>query len=187
MVKISLTKTAYFMLATTLFFVSTAPCGLGSDYKHDLPYEAIRRLQPALKHDRAKRLARAFENVAKREGVDWRLLVSISFHETSLGLHTVNSKSGDYGLMQLNKKIILHYGLSHDRVMSDAEYSLTWACRLLKENQKRYGSKYTYWLGIYRSGTALHRSEIRANAKSYDKIVRHTAGRIGYNSQLAAR
>lgn len=167
----------------------SAPCGLGSDSLSDItfPVQAIERLQPALKGVKAHRLARTFEKVAARCGMDWHLLMAIAYNESSLIQGKVNSSTHDYGMMQINQKNILRYGLSRDKILRDPEYSLEFACKLLKDNRARYSAKYTYWVGIYRSGTALHRSAIRNNARSYDHMIRSTARGIGYQEFEYAR
>ncbi len=159
-----------------------APCGLGSDdlADHTFPLQAVQRLQPGLTQDKALRLARAFERIASTCGVDWRLLVSIAYHESSLIDGKVNHDTQDYGLMQINSNTALRFGLSRDRLLKDPSYSIEAACRLLTDNRMRYGAKYSFWLGIYRSGTALNKSRIVANAKSYDRMIRTTAQQIGY-------
>lgn len=144
-------------------------------------YHAITKLQPGLTVARAERLARTFTHVAVDCGIDWRLLVSIAYHESSLGIQLVNARTRDYGIMQVNQKNVLRYSLSQDRLMKDAAYSIRFACGLLKDNRARYGSKYPYWLGIYRSGTALWKNDIRDNAQRYDRIIRRTARSLGYH------
>ena len=146
---------------------------------------AIKDLQPSISYKRSRYLSNTFIAVSNEAScqIPWQILVSISFNESSLGLNLVNSKSKDYGLMQINHKNILRYGLSKDMLLQDAAYSIRFACKILADNKKRYSKKYPYWLGIYRSGTALWKQSIRENAKRYDKIIRRTAKRIGYNDE----
>jgi hypothetical protein len=80
--------------------------------------------------------------------------------------------------MQINQKTIARRKLSKSRLLSDAAYSVRFACQLLNENKARYERKHLYWLGIYRSGTALHKKKIVDNAKRYDTIVRRTAAKL---------
>ena len=182
---VAIRLTAILLLSLSSFLLAV-PCGLGSEREVDPQYEAIRRLQPRLKPGKALRLARAIERVASACGMPWQILTSIAFHESSLGLNTENTRTNDYGLMQVNKKNLLRDGLSLTKIRQDAAYSLEFACKLLKENRDRYGEKYPYWLGIYRSGTALWREDIRANARRYDRMVRRTARLIGYHGPAVA-
>lgn len=176
-----------FTLSTISAFLLAVPTGQGSERHRDDPYDAVRKLQPGISKAAAMRLARSIERVAKSEdcNMPWQLLAAIAYHESSLGVRTVNEATHDYGLMQINKKNVLRYGLSQSRIVKDAEYSIKFACRLLKDNHDRYGNRYPYWLGIYRSGTALWRQEIRANAQRYDHMVRRTAKAIGLNEANA--
>lgn len=115
------------------------------------------------------------------------MLLSIAFNESSLNQAATNGTTKDYGLMQINQKTILRYGLDESRLMKDMVYSLRAACRILRDNHDKYGDRYVYWIGIYRSGTALWREEIRRNAESYDRIIRRTAKRIGFDREIALR
>lgn len=168
--------------------VLTAPCGLGSDNLSGFtfPLQAVQQLQPSLSVVKARKLAQAFQTTAHSCGMDWRILVSIAYHESSLIIGTVNPTTQDYGLMQVNVKNILRFGLSRDKLLKDPAYSLEFACKLLKDNQKRYSSKHPYWIGIYRSGTALSKRKIVANAKSYDRMIRITAKSLGYQEVVYA-
>jgi hypothetical protein len=173
--------------AIALFLTSVASAGLGSDEANDFRYSAILKLQPALPKQRAKRIAHALEQVGRTCTIPWPILVSIAFNESSLGINTLNPETQDFGLMQVNEKNFLRYGLSQSRLMKDEAYSLTAACRILEENQARYGKRLTYWLGLYRSGTAIWEARVRENAKRYDRMIRKTALRIGYKEQRAEK
>lgn len=158
---------------------STSP--LPSPQVRDLTAEqikaAVEQLQPGLPQGRSEVVAQAIAaNLKTGEcGVPWPILVSIAYHESRFGLHPYNAVSKDYGLMQINNKQVLRLGLVHAKVMTDATYSVRAACKILGANKARYGKKLTYWLGIYRSGTALWRDEIRDNAIRYDTLIRGTA------------
>lgn len=170
-------------------FALTAPVGLGSDdlRNYTFPIQAVMRLQPALSLPKARILARAFESTAHSCGVDWHLLVAIAYHESSLKIETFNSITMDYGLMQINEKNAMRFGLSRTKLMRDPTYSMQFACKLIKDNRERYSAKYPFWLGIYRSGTAFSKQKIVANARSYDKMIRTTAKSIGYSEVEYAR
>lgn len=144
--------------------------------------DAIGYLRPAMPIKDALRLETALLKVTATEQCDipWELLLSIAFHESTLGLNQINAGSGDYGLMQININNIKRKNLSKDKLLADYEYSLTAACNILVDNKARYAKNIPYWIGIYRSGTALWKPAIKLNAKSYDKMVRRVAQKIGY-------
>jgi hypothetical protein len=171
-----------FIFTIAVASTATAPCGLGSDDLSGVttPLHAVRKLQPRLPLTKARKLALAFQDTASRCGMDWRLLVSIAYHESSLRVGAMNEETRDYGLMQINENLILRFGLSREKLLKDPAYSIEFACKLLKDNHKRYGAKYSYWLGIYRSGTALKNERIVANAQSYDRMIRSTAEGLGH-------
>lgn len=163
-------------------FLGAVPAGQGSipKAKDDPILQAIHKLQPALSNGRAGRLARSFAIAAHDCNIPWQLLVSIAFHESSLGVNVVNAKTHDFGLMQVNEKTALRYDLSQDRLLRDEAYSLAAACRVLSDNRDKYSKRLPYWLGIYRSGTRLSDPRIRENAKRYDHMIRITAATLGY-------
>jgi hypothetical protein len=177
------TNFAVFLAATSFFFAGVAPAGRSNETPKRRPSPAIgaiRTLQPKLTGQKAARLAYIFESAASDCNIPWQLLVSIAFHESSLGYNLVNARTHDFGIMQVNSKTSLRYGLSQDRLLKDEAYSLAAACRVLADNKARYAKHLPYWLGIYRSGTRLNDPRIRENAKQYDHMIRLTAASIGY-------
>lgn len=159
-------------------------------YEPDPVITAIVKLQPNLSRTEVLRISSALRSVYEDGtcSIPWQLVLSIAFHESSLRITAINSKSKDYGFMQISKNNIDKMSLNKIRLMSDYKYSLRVACKILSYNQSRYSHKVFYWLGLYRSGNALWKQNIRANAISYDKMVRSTAYKIGYrynNRQIA--
>lgn len=141
--------------------------------------QAIHRLSPVLSKAEVAKLSHALRTVKHNDcKVDWKVLIAVAFKESSFHTHAMNKSTGDYGLMQLNEKMIVHYGLSRDRLLKDETYAMQAGCRVLQENQTRYSARYAYWVGIYRSGTALWKESIRTNAKSYDRHIKLLAERM---------
>lgn len=175
---------------TLYLFLLSLPCvlavstGQGSDQTTELAYDRIRSLQPQLSKARAKTLAHAFMTVANEEScqMPWQILAAIAYNESSLGVSNVNARSKDYGIMQINTRTMARMGLNHNRVMKDDGYSISAACKILRDNKNHYGNK-PYWIGIYRSGTAFANPKIVANAKRYHKIIMRTAYAIN-NEQV---
>lgn len=143
----------------------------------------IKRLQPSLKPIDQKRLAKALRDTAKKCGIPWEILLSIAFHESGLNRHAVNHKTHDYGLTQINEKMILTLGLDPRRLVEDERYALEAACRILEENRTKHSGQVTYWLGMYRSGIAVWKYAVRHNAISYDRMIRSTAAEMGYEAK----
>lgn len=155
---------------------------IGAVSTEERAYQAIRQLQPKLTAKVARQLAKAFVKVSSEPacGMPWQILISIAFNESSLGLKLHNARSRDYGLMQINHKTIERMELNQERIMKDPAYSIEASCSILRFNKNAYGNKHAFWLGIYRSGTALYKKSIRDNAKRYHTIVMRTAAKIGY-------
>lgn len=178
MVKQIYKKTVAFSFALGMWSAFQGTTATPAVYSIDPVVSAITKLQPALKPAKAKKLAEAL--VKARCTIPWQILVSIAYHESSLRMDAHNASTNDHGLMQINSKNFLRYGLAHDRLVKDAGYSIQAACRILEENRERYAGRVPYWIGLYRSGTALWKENIRDSAMRYDRIIRRTASTLGY-------
>lgn len=110
--------------------------------------------------------------------ISWPILLSVAFNESSLRRGAVG-RTKDYGLTQINHRNVLIRNLDWRKLMTDEHYSLSVACDILTENKIGYSKKFTYWLGLYRSGTRLKDPRVRQSAIRYDRIVRRTAAQIG--------
>lgn len=140
---------------------------------------AIKNLQPHISNKDLQELTLAFSSLGNHGcDIDWPLLMSIAFNESSLIKTTVNKKSNDYGLMQLNEKTINRLKINKTKLLTSAAYALQRGCELLMWNREKFSARHEYWLGIYRAGVALHKKRIRDSAISYDNIIRKTAAEI---------
>lgn len=146
----------------------------------DKQYAAIKKLQPKIAHKDAVKLAHALRSAAHTCNAPWEILLSIAFNESSLNKKSVNKKTMDFGLYQISITMIRKLQLDVYKVLDDEKYALSAACEIINYNKKAYGSKYPFWIGIYRSGTALWKTNIRQNAISYDNMIKKTAHKIGY-------
>lgn len=180
-----LKKVTVHIIITVLFLSFTARTGKG--YEHSKLVDSILILQPRLPVSEANKIASAIKSVYT-DGtctIPWQLVVSIAFHESTFRISAVNKKSMDYGMMQISKNNVKRFGLSKDRLMRDYAYGLRVACHLITYNQSKYAGKIPYWVGIYRSGTALWKENIKKNAIQYDRMIRRTAAKIGYHSDTS--
>jgi hypothetical protein len=151
------------------------------------PYRILQRMQPALTKTQAVRLARIFQEEGQKHGLSWRLLASIAFNESSLGLFRVNPRTADYGLMQINIRNIEAYGYTAEQVATNDRLSVRLACIILADHRARFKDRFEEWVGTYRSGLAIGRDRIRKNAVAYDAIIKETKQRIvAYESALLA-
>ncbi len=160
----------------------THPAIPAEQKREDPILTAIKRLQPALKDRKANKLAAIFRKVTRSRtcNMPWQILVSIAYNESSLGTQLINSKSKDYGLMQINQRNLRKHKLKKRHALRNHLRVVQVACSILEYNKSRYKHRVPYWLGIYRSGTALWKPSIRNNARAYDRIIRRTAKLIGY-------
>lgn len=148
--------------------------------------QVIHDLNPYLSAHDTQRLVQAVHKARVTDScqdIPWRTMLSVAFKESSLRRNAINHRTKDYGLMQINAKNILRYGLSRERLLTDEAYALEAGCKILSANQARYAKKIPYWIGLYRSGTALWRPEIRENAKQYARNVELIAARITYGKK----
>lgn len=153
--------------------------------RYDYVADQIHRLQPRMGEEARYRLAQALRDTSSTCGISWQILLSLAFHESSLNPAAVNDRSKDHGLTQINEKTILTLRLDRHRLMKDERYALAAACRVLTENKQRYQNKFEFWLGMYRSGTAVWKESVRLSATRYDRMIRRTAARLGKETQVA--
>lgn len=154
---------------------------------NDKILNSVYRLSPKIAKDSAYKIASAVERITSSNScnIPWQILISIAFNESSFNISAINKKTLDYGIAQISIKNIKRMGLNTSRLLSDPEYSMHISCKLLMYN-KKYKGKFSSWLGMYRSGTAIWKKEIRKNAESYNKIVLKTAYLIGYRDIILA-
>lgn len=103
--------------------------------------------------------------------INCHIVKAILTQESQLKVNAVNHKSKDYGIGQLNIKIINAYGLNKQLLLSDVKYSVDMSMRQLKWFKDRYKHKEpaTWWCR-YNVGTAkFHKIEKRCN--KYIKAV----------------
>lgn len=179
--------TVSLMTALFAFLPSAGGNGERSLAARDHIAEQIHRLQPKLTPIARHRLASAVRDTSNACGISWQILLSVAYHESSLNLGAVNHKSKDHGLTQINEKTILTLGLDRHRLMKDERYALTAACQVIGENKAKYGKRYKFWLGMYRSGNAMWKDSVRASAIRYDRMIRRTAEEMGYRDTRIAR
>lgn len=143
-------------------------------------YSSIKKLQPSISNVDAVNLSNALRSNYKSCGVSWQVLLSIAYNESSLNKKAVNKKTLDFGLYQISIKMIRKLDLDVYKILTQEDYAIKSACKIISYNKKVYSHKHKFWIGIYRSGTALHRKIIKDNAISYDNMIRSTASKIGH-------
>ncbi len=176
------TSTLTYSFAIAAWLSCQAPFAIPADYRPDTAGAGLQRLQPALSRAKAGRLAGIFQVTSARADcqIPWEILGSIAFHESSLGLHTENTRSGDHSLMQINVRTIRRLRLDEARLKRDVSYAVQVSCRVLRSNRDAYADHRPYWLGVYRSGTRFSNPAIIRNARSYSRMILSTAATLGY-------
>lgn len=182
-------------VASLFLGLSTAPTSNSADVTGlEEVLSKVKGLQPKLSDKHAQKVASAvyLAHLDPACGLPWQILLSVAFNESSLNRQALglrNPHTKDYGLMQINEVTARRNGFDRRKLMSDERYSVTAACKILKKNKEAYAFTHDYWLGIYRSGTALWKDSIRRNAIAYDRIIRNTAAALGYvgDTEMATR
>jgi soluble lytic murein transglycosylase-like protein len=115
--------------------------------------QILRNTQGQPPHDPI-RLADAFMASAAKHGLDPVLLSAIGAVESNYYVGAVNSRSNDFGLMQINATNIKKLGLSKKRLLTDIEYSIEAGASILAWFKSRYAKKEPRnWFCRYNWGT----------------------------------
>ncbi|GHT56358.1 lytic transglycosylase F [Bacteroidia bacterium] len=127
--------------------------------------------KPVLKKGEISQFDEYFKQYAHQYGFDWRLLASISFHESNF-LANVASWKGASGLMGLMPRTAQALGVSGDDLY-DPEQNIKAACKLLVKLEKYFSNiekeeRIKYILGAYNAGQA-HVLDAQALAEKYGK------------------
>lgn len=74
------------------------------------------------------------------KGLETNLVLSIIRVESNYKVGAVNSKSSDYGLMQVNNWHVKKKGLSKERLLTDVSYNMQEGCKILSYFVGRYNN-----------------------------------------------
>lgn len=77
---------------------------------------------------------------SKRYGLDPQTLLGIAIVESSLDQWSVNTKTQDYGLMQVNQHNIRALKLDRNKLLNNIEYNIDSGARILSYFVRRYGT-----------------------------------------------
>lgn len=134
------------------------------------------KLHKPISNKDKKAIVKALLTVTKHNSackVSWITLLGVALQESSLDKNA-QSKTKDYGIMQINSHTISRLKLNKKRLLKDVAYSFYAGCYVLTKNKEKYSKTRPYWVGIYNSGVMFNNPKVLAHAKSYDnKIKRH--------------
>ena len=122
-------------------------------------------------HDPFK-LAASFEKVAKKYGLDPLLLSAMAAVESGYFVGAINSRTADYGIMQINARNIKHYKFSKERLLTDVPYSIEAGAIVLSWFKAKYAHKEKNWFCRYNVGVRKLEGALGRICKSYASKVR---------------
>ena len=85
-----------------------------------------------------RKLAVSFLSAEIKYGIPANILQAIAFVESSYYLNAVNSRSKDYGLMQVNRFNIRAYGFNKKKLLTNLDYSVKAGTKVFKWFYDRY-------------------------------------------------
>jgi soluble lytic murein transglycosylase-like protein len=106
--------------------------------------------------------------INKCKGVNNNLLLALIMTESSFNSKAYNSKTKDYGLMQISEWHVKRSGLNRDRLINDPEYNIKVGCEILQWFLKRYPESEA--IGRYNGGTGKDVMEWRAVKKYVGRV-----------------
>lgn len=108
-------------------------------------------------------LEQHLDAASAKYGLDKQLLRSIASVESQNGLHRLNKRTIDYGVLQINYITAWRYKLNSARLYNDDAYSAEAGARILKDFHKRFGAQPT-WPCRWNIGTGSLASPARNKA-----------------------
>lgn len=169
------TKLIKYIVVFIGLMIFSAPVGKSSQLnRHKMVKKLIKLYNRRLNDKEASNIAAAALKVNSKGDckVSWDLIVSIAIVESALNSKAYNRSTQDYGIMQINEKMIKRLNLNKSRLMKDVHYSFDSACKIITENKDKYSAKRPYWIGLYNSGVAFHKPIVIKNAKKYDQKIK---------------
>lgn len=96
-------------------------------------------LTPSISRSQARAYSRSIVKYSKQYGVDWRVSIAIFKQESNFNHKSINWKSHDYGIGQMNYKTIQARNIELGMLLSDHDYAIEQTFQMLKELQDKYG------------------------------------------------
>jgi soluble lytic murein transglycosylase-like protein len=112
-----------------------------------------------------------FKFSSERYGINLNLLKAIALTESNMNPNAINTKSDDYGLMQINKfwlPILKQYGIFKEDLFDPCTNILAGAW-ILADSISRYGATWEA-VGAYNAGTK-DTPEVRSRREYYSRKV----------------
>ena len=135
---------------------------------HDLltVSKVINQLQPLLSKKTSENYAKTIYYYSSLYSIDWRLVVAISFRESSF-VFMAHPKKNDHGLMGVSCLVwCKELGLDLKRLQTDREYSIVAGIRVLDVIKRRHELKDKKWIGRYNSRYKLLKTNYLAAINS---------------------
>lgn len=132
--------------------------------KGEVIYYKILKNKPTIDKTYARTLANVIVDKASKHNISASKYTAILAQESNYKLNSINHKSGDYGLSQINYKTAKAFDFDTDRLLTDLEYSIEAGLIVLADFKKRYAHKETDWWSRYNSSN-------RDKRDRYKKLV----------------
>lgn len=165
-----------YIIGLTLISGLTEPnVSRSSEIDKNLEYtKVVQGIQPRLTRKEARIIASSIIDVANRKEckIPAITLLSIAFKESSLNKGSYNKITKDFGLMQINVKMINAMHLNKSRLLRDVKYNIAAGCEILTYNKTKFSKKRNYWVGIYNSGTKFSSAKVVKRARSYSSDIK---------------
>lgn len=148
----------------------------------DMTLKLIVQNKPKIDIVYAKNIVTELNKLCKKYKIPSSVVAGIIMAESGYKLNTVNLKTLDYGIMQINYKTIKAYKFDKRRLTSDLRYSLAAGVKVYAYFYKRYGLKE----GVMRYNCGTKQSCVKSkSAKNYlKKVLKYsTLNRDVYNAR----
>ena len=135
-------------LATIFIYLSPvvafAPVTIAIDPSNAIIKQIIAN-KPDISPAYAKRIATSINNLSKKHKIPANIFAAILMQESRYTLNSVNKKSRDFGISQINWRTIKSYKFDKKKLMGNLEYSLEAGAIVLKDFMVRFKHEQKWW------------------------------------------
>lgn len=152
------------LLVTSISQVINPPQPISTLTKGEIIYYKILKNKPTIDKTYARELASVIVDKASKHNISAIKYAAILAQESGYKLNSINHKSRDYGISQINHRTAKAFNIDTNRLLNDLEYSVEAGLIVLADFKKRYGHREDdYW--------SRYNSSNRTKRTMYKKLV----------------
>jgi len=126
--------------------------------KGEIVYYKILKNKPTIDKTYARTLANVIVTKASKHNINAIKYTAILAQESGYRLNSINHKSRDYGISQINHRTARAFNIDTNRLLTDLDYSVEAGLIVLSDFKKRYGHREEDYWSRYNSSNKQKRT-----------------------------